>query len=264
MKLDEGEGIVDVQICTEKDDVLLTTAQRPVHPLPGHRRARVPGPHLDGRARHQARRGRQGDLACRSCATSTATPRSARPISSAPARCGAAATATSRRRPTADAEEDGGERDRARRAALCRDVGGRAVHADGVGERLRQALLVLRVPDHRPRRQRHRRDGDLEGKKGAETIKDKIGRWSPRSRSRRPTRSCWSPTAGKLIRCPVERHPHRRPLDAGRDRVRHRRRRERGVGRAASAKRARRTVRKASASPPRRRQALTTSRRRTA
>ena len=27
MKLDEGEGIVDVQICTEKDDVLLTTAQ---------------------------------------------------------------------------------------------------------------------------------------------------------------------------------------------------------------------------------------------
>ncbi len=27
MKLDEGEGIVDVQVCTEKDDVLLTTAQ---------------------------------------------------------------------------------------------------------------------------------------------------------------------------------------------------------------------------------------------
>jgi len=27
MKLDEGEGILDVQVCTEKDDVLLTTAQ---------------------------------------------------------------------------------------------------------------------------------------------------------------------------------------------------------------------------------------------
>src|SRR2546423_11373264 len=27
MKLDEGEGIVDVQICTEKDDVLLTAAR---------------------------------------------------------------------------------------------------------------------------------------------------------------------------------------------------------------------------------------------
>lgn len=35
MKLDEGEAIVDVQICTEHDDVLLTTAMRPVHPLPG-------------------------------------------------------------------------------------------------------------------------------------------------------------------------------------------------------------------------------------
>ena len=27
MKLDEGEGIVDVAICSERDDVLLTTAQ---------------------------------------------------------------------------------------------------------------------------------------------------------------------------------------------------------------------------------------------
>jgi DNA gyrase subunit A len=34
------------------------------------------------------------------------------------------------------------------------------------------------------------------GGKGIVTIKDKIGGWSPRSRWRRPTRSCWSPTAG--------------------------------------------------------------------
>ena len=33
MKLDEGEAIVDVQICTETDDVLLTSGRRPVHPL---------------------------------------------------------------------------------------------------------------------------------------------------------------------------------------------------------------------------------------
>ena len=33
MKLDEGDAIVDVQICTENDDVLLTTRRRPVHPL---------------------------------------------------------------------------------------------------------------------------------------------------------------------------------------------------------------------------------------
>ena len=37
--------------------------RRPVHPLPGHRRARVHRPHLDGRARHRAGRGRQADLA---------------------------------------------------------------------------------------------------------------------------------------------------------------------------------------------------------
>ena len=63
MKLDEGDAIVDVQICTENDDVLLTSRGRPVHPLRRRRRARVPGPHLDGRARHQSRRRRQADLA---------------------------------------------------------------------------------------------------------------------------------------------------------------------------------------------------------
>ena len=63
MKLDEGEAIVDVQICTERDDVLLTTAGGQCIRFPVDRRARVPGPHLDGRARHRARRGRQGDLA---------------------------------------------------------------------------------------------------------------------------------------------------------------------------------------------------------
>ena len=55
MKLDEGEAIVDVQICTEKDDVLLTAAGGQCIRFPVDRRARVPGPHLDGRARHRAR-----------------------------------------------------------------------------------------------------------------------------------------------------------------------------------------------------------------
>ncbi len=56
MKLDEGEAIVDVQICTETRRRAADRRRRPVHPLPGRRRARVPGPHLDGRARHHARR----------------------------------------------------------------------------------------------------------------------------------------------------------------------------------------------------------------
>ena len=63
MKLDEGEGIVDVQICTERDDVLLTSADGQCIRFPVDRRARVSGPHVDGRARHRACRGRQGDLA---------------------------------------------------------------------------------------------------------------------------------------------------------------------------------------------------------
>ena len=46
MKLEPGDGIVGVQICTEQDDVLLTTARRQVHPLPGDRRARVQGPRI--------------------------------------------------------------------------------------------------------------------------------------------------------------------------------------------------------------------------
>ena len=63
MRLDEGERIVDVQICSDKDDVLLTTAQRPVHPLRRRRRAGVQGPRLDGRARRRARKRRQRHLA---------------------------------------------------------------------------------------------------------------------------------------------------------------------------------------------------------
>jgi len=51
MKLDEDEAIVDVQICTEHDDVLFDGGRRPVHPFPRHRRAGVHGTHLDGRAR---------------------------------------------------------------------------------------------------------------------------------------------------------------------------------------------------------------------
>ena len=187
MKLDEGDAIVDVQICTENDDVLLTTRRRPVHPLRGRRRARVPGPHLHGRARHQAGRRRQADLACRSCAMSRPPPKSARPISSAPTRCGAAATGTARKPPAnGERRRRGRGRHRTRRAALRRHVGGRAVRADDFRKGLRQAHLVLRIPHHRPRRQRHRRHGDHREERTPS---------SPRSRSRRAIRSCWSPTA---------------------------------------------------------------------
>ena len=42
MKLEEeGDEILGVETCTDNDDVLLTDRARPVHPLPGRRRARV-------------------------------------------------------------------------------------------------------------------------------------------------------------------------------------------------------------------------------
>ena len=97
MKLDEGEGIVGVQICTENDDVLLTSASgRCIRfPFPttatglstayacsqgAHRWAS--GASLSMRATGLSR--------CRSCAMSRRRRTSVPPISSAPMRCGAA------------------------------------------------------------------------------------------------------------------------------------------------------------------------------
>ena len=48
MKLDEGDAIIGVALCTAANDVLLTTALRPLHPLPGGRGAGVRRSLLDG------------------------------------------------------------------------------------------------------------------------------------------------------------------------------------------------------------------------
>ena len=130
MKLDEGDAIVDVQICTENDDVLLTSAGRPVHPLRGRRRARVPGPHLDGRARHQARRRRQADLAV-DPAPRRGDRRRARRLSQARERGAARGGGNG----DGEAEENGADGEEAAGAielgadALRGAVGGRAVRA---------------------------------------------------------------------------------------------------------------------------------------
>ena len=84
MKLDEGEAIVDVATASEHDDVLLTTREGQCIRFPVNRRARVPGPHLHGRARHRARRRRPRDLAVDPAPFRRRPAKSAPPISSAP------------------------------------------------------------------------------------------------------------------------------------------------------------------------------------
>ncbi len=63
MKLDDGDSIVAVRICTPENDVLLTTAQgRCIRFLLRGRGASVQGTRQRRRARHQARRRRSGHL----------------------------------------------------------------------------------------------------------------------------------------------------------------------------------------------------------
>ena len=219
MKLDEGEGIVDVQICTEKRRRAAHRGGRPVHPLRGAGGARVHRPHLDGRARHHLEEGdKLISLSILRHVEATADERAAYLKRASAVRRGEEGEEGARR-----CRGSRQRRDRARRAALCRDVGGRAVRADGLGERLGQAHVVLRVPHHRPRRQRHRRDVDhAEDRPAGRLVPGRGHRPDHAGDRRRPAH----PLAGR-------RHPHRGPLDAGRDRVRHRRRRARGLGRAA-------------------------------
>ena len=80
-----------------------------------------------------------------------------------------------------------------------------------------------------------------EGKKGTRRS-EKIGRLVASFPVEESDQIMLVTDGGQLIRCPVERHPHRGPRDAGRDRVQHRGRRARRLGRAASAKRAKRTA----------------------
>ena len=132
-----------------------------------------------------------------------------------------------RRRRRAVVEADDEAERRGDDAALSRRTHrrtgrGRAVHPDRHRDRLRQALLGLRVPPHRSRRAGA--DGPRPGRSRAARA------WPPPSRSRTATTCCWSP------RRPDDPHagrpgPHRRPLQPGRDHLPHRRGREGRLGR---------------------------------
>ena len=234
MKFDsEDEAIVDVQLCTEADDVLLTTAGGQCIRFPVDDVRVFKGRDSTGvRGIALAKDDRVISMAILRHFDATADERNAYLKMSRAVRGEGEADATAE----ADDEEatNGGELST---GALRRDGRRRAVHPDRVGERLRQAHLVVRVPDHRPRRQGHRRHGGQRAQRPA-------GRLLPgRGRRRDHAGHRWRP--GDPHAGP--RHPHHRPRHAGRDAVRRRRRREGGLGRAAQRGRGRGATR---ARPP--------------
>ncbi len=62
MKLDEGDAIIGVALCQSSGRRAADQRARPLHPLPGGRRARLRRPRIGRRARHTPRRRRRSDL----------------------------------------------------------------------------------------------------------------------------------------------------------------------------------------------------------
>ena len=152
MKLDEGDMIAGVEICTERTTCMLTTAQgqcirfpvNDVRVFKGRDSTGVRGIRLE-----------DGDhvisMSILRHVEATADERAAflkmsRAVAGEETEAGVSDEETA-----ADATLSPG--------ALCRDGRGRAGDPDRLVQRLWQAHVVLRVPHHRPRRQRHRRHG---------------------------------------------------------------------------------------------------------
>ena len=146
MKLDEGENIVDVQICSEKDDVLLTTAKGQcirfavddVRVFKGRNSMGVRGVSLA-----------DGDSVISLAILSAVRrdQRGARRLSQdAPRHGGRDRRGAERRRGRGRGRGGAERRRRAVARALRADVGGRADDPHRLRERLRQAHLVVRVP----------------------------------------------------------------------------------------------------------------------
>ncbi len=228
MRIDEGERIVDVQICSDKQDVLLTTARgQCIRFAVGDVRVFKGRDSMGVRGIALAEGDHVISLAILDAFEATGDERAAY-LKQRRALAGEAAEELGPAEAEGEADGENGatmawqrQRPCARARTLCRDAGRRAGDPDGVGERLRQAHCVLRVPGHRTRRKGHRRDGGQRAKRrarrllpGPELRRDHAGhRWRPAH-----------PRAGRG-------HPHRRARDAGRDRVPYRGRGARRRGR---------------------------------
>ena len=211
MRLDEGERIVDVQICSDKDDVLLTSAKGQcirfsvddVRVFKGRDSMGVRGIALA-----------EGDSVISLAILKSFDASPAERFAYLKQRRAAAEGETAEEVRAGERERERRRSERRRRAragAVRGDARCRAGDPNRVRERLRQAQLVIRISRRRPRRQRHRRDG-------GQRPQWRAGRLVPGRGQRRDhagdRRRAADPGSGR-------RHPHRRPRDPGRDRVRH-------------------------------------------
>ncbi len=225
MKLDDGDSIVAVRICTPENDVLLTTAQgRCIRFLLADEVRLFKGRDSDGV------RGIKLDDADQIISMTVLTHVDADPSE----RAAYLKQATMLRRaqgeeiadaePGAEAEADEeivGEADLS--SERFAELSAKEQFVLTVSEtRLRQAVVVVRVPHLRARRQRHRRHGRQRPQRAA-------GRLVPGQRQRSDYAGDGRRPADPL---PGQRRAHRRPQYAGRARVQDRRRGEGGLRRA--------------------------------
>ena len=213
MRLDEGERIVDVQICSDKDDVLLTTARGQCIRFPVDDVRVFKGRDSMG-VRGIALADGDSVISLAILNSFDATPAERVRLSQTAPRA--------RRRGGRGRERSGrGRRERRRHqrlgaadaGALQGRCGRRTGDPDAVRERLRQAHIVIRVPRQRTRRQRRRRDGGQRPQRRAGRLVPGCGDGRDHAGDRR------RPAHPRARR----RHPHRRPRHPGGDRVRHRR-----------------------------------------
>ena len=238
MKLDEGEAHRRRADLHRERRRAADHRGRPVHPLPGHRRARVHRPHLDGRARHRARRRRQGDLAV-DPAPRRRDRRRARGLSQARQRGAARAERRGGER-AADGEEDTCARaSNSASSAMsnCRRPSSscsrcRSAASASAPRPTNTASPAAAAKASSPWTTAKRKDGKFK-------LKPKIGRLVGSFPVEEDDQIMLVTDAGQADPHAGRRHPHRRPLDARRDRVQYRRRRARGVGGAALRRRRR-------------------------
>ena len=224
MRLDEGERIVDVQICSDKDDVLLTTARGQcirfavddVRVFKGRDSMGVRGIALA-----------EGDsvisLAILNAFDATGEERAAylkqrRAIGRRDRRGGNGAEAEAKARPTAASERRATLSPERYAAMSAAEQVILTVSENGYGKR----TVVVRIS---------RRPAAAAKASSPWRSTTATARSSPRSRSSDGDEIMLVTDGGQLIRVPGRRHPHRRPRDPGRDRVRHGGGGARGVGR---------------------------------